>query len=76
MEPIDEAFVRKIDGELIKQDVRLHARPFQVVVALMRENQIAGDLLDKSTWGPLMAIYKKLYPRYTDPHDLLRQMWK
>jgi hypothetical protein len=63
MEPIDEAFVRKMDGELIEQDVKLHARPFQVVVAWMRENQISGDFLDKSIWGPVMETYKDLYPK-------------
>lgn len=62
MEPIDETFVLKMDGQLIERDVKLHARPFQVVVAWMKEKKLSGDVLDRSIWDPLMEFYMKLYP--------------
>jgi hypothetical protein len=62
MKPMDEPFVIKKDNELLEQDVKLHARPFQVVIAWMKEKNISGDVLDKSLWDPVTAIYKKLYP--------------
>ena len=43
--------------------MKLHARPFHVVFAWMKANQIAGDFMDKSLWGPLMEIYHRLYPK-------------
>lgn len=63
MGPIDEPFVRRIDDELIGQDIKLHARPFNVVAAWMKENEVSGDLLDKRLWDPLMEVYKKMYPK-------------
>lgn len=61
MEPIDETFVLKMDGELIERDVKLHARPFQVV-AWMKKKKLSGDMLDRSIWDPQMEFYMKLYP--------------
>jgi len=62
MEPIDNAFIIKTDNELLARDVKLHARPFQVVIAWMKEKNIAGDVLDKRLWEPLMEAYHRLYP--------------
>lgn len=62
MGPIDEDFIIKMDEELLARDVKLHARPFQVVIAWMREKKIAGDILDKRLWDPLMEVYRRLYP--------------
>jgi hypothetical protein len=62
MGPIDEAFIIKTNEELLARDVKLHARPFQVVIAWMREKKIAGDVTDKRLWDPLMVVYRRLYP--------------
>ncbi|RKS17080.1 HEPN domain-containing protein [Pseudomonas sp. WPR_5_2] len=62
MEIIDEGFVRQMDDKLMAQDVKLHARPFQVAIEWMREKNITGDVFDKSTFEPLMVTYKRLYP--------------
>jgi hypothetical protein len=55
MKPIDEQFIIRTDSDLIAKDVKLHARPFHVVNAWMRANQLGGDILDKRLWEPLMA---------------------
>lgn len=62
MEIINEKFVREIDEKLIAEDVKLHARPFHVVIEWMKNKKIEGDILDETLWGPLMAIYRRLYP--------------
>ncbi|ASV34909.1 hypothetical protein ACW9I8_06150 [Pseudomonas reactans] len=59
---IDKEFVRQRDDELITQGLKLHQRPFHVVVAWMKANSISGDVFDKAMWDPLMAIYHTLYP--------------
>lgn len=59
---INEEFIRKVDDKLMADDVKLHARPFRVAIAWMREKNIAGDVFDKSIWNPMMDIYKRLYP--------------
>jgi hypothetical protein len=59
---IDKEFVRLRDDELIAKDIKLHQRPFHVVMAWMQAQGISGDLLDKAIWDPLMAIYHELYP--------------
>ncbi|MFJ5429775.1 hypothetical protein ACIPUP_11480 [Pectobacterium actinidiae] len=63
MNIITEDFVYKIDDKLIAADVKLHARPFCVVIEWMKEKNISGDILDKDIWDPVMMIYKSLYPK-------------
>ncbi|TIM83490.1 MAG: hypothetical protein E5Y50_25430 [Mesorhizobium sp.] len=60
MEPVDEKFVIEKDSALLAQDVKLHQRPFHVVMAWMRSKGIAGDLFDKRIWDPLMEVYRRL----------------
>jgi hypothetical protein len=60
--PIDHKFILEMDGKLIAEDVKLHARPFHVVTAWMSEKGIKGDVLDKRIWKPLMSFYQHLYP--------------
>jgi HEPN domain-containing protein len=59
---LDEAFVIRIDGELLVQGVPLHARPFNVALSYMKEAGISGDLLAEEIHAPIMAIYRSLYP--------------
>lgn len=63
MEPIDEKFIIATDNALLAQDVKLHARPFHVVMAWMKAKGIAGDLFDERLWKPLMEVYHRLYPK-------------
>jgi hypothetical protein len=62
MYTIDENFVRRVDDQLMSEDVKLHARPFHVAMQWMRERKIAGDMFDKRIWDPLMEAYRRLYP--------------
>jgi|GEM_PF-2890123 len=62
MDRIDEQFVVRTDAELVARGVNLHARPFQVAIAWMKEQNIAGDVLDERLWGPLMDVYRQIYP--------------
>jgi hypothetical protein len=59
---IDDAFVRKMDAELITQGVPLHARPFQVAISYMQSVGLSGDFLSDALWTPLMEIYHRSYP--------------
>ena len=52
---------RKIDDQLISQNVLIHQRPFQTTLEWMRLNKIQGDI--SSFYKPVEDIYQKLYPR-------------
>ncbi|WP_216332560.1 hypothetical protein [Rhizobium sp. X9] len=62
MTTIPPEFVVEQDRELIRQDLKLHQRPFHVALAWMKHQKIVGQIFDESIWGPLMAIYRQLYP--------------
>lgn len=62
MDPIDEHFILATDAELLAQDLKLHQRPFHVVMRWMKVNGHSGDVFDKRIWGPLMETYRRLYP--------------
>lgn len=53
--------IRKIDDQLISQNVLIHQRPFQTTLEWMRLNKIQGDI--SSFYKPVEEIYQKLYPR-------------
>lgn len=53
--------IRKIDDQLISQNVLIHQRPFQATLEWMRLNKIQGDI--SSFYKPVEEIYQKLYPR-------------
>ena len=53
--------IRKIDDQLISQNVLIHQRPFQTTLEWMRLNKIQGDI--SSVYKPVEDIYQKLYPR-------------
>ena len=53
--------IRKIDDQLISQNVLIHQRPFQTILEWMRLNKIQGDI--SSFYKPVEDIYQKLYPR-------------
>lgn len=53
--------IRKIDDQLISQNVLIHQRPFQTTLEWMRLNKIQGDI--SSFYKPVEDIYQKLYPR-------------
>ena len=53
--------IRKIDDQLISQNVLIHHRPFQTTLEWMRLNKIQGDI--SSFYKPVEDIYQKLYPR-------------
>jgi HEPN domain-containing protein len=59
---LDEAFVARMDGELMAQGVPLHARPFHVALAYMKAADVLGDLLSEALHRPIMEIYRRLYP--------------
>lgn len=61
MKTIENAFVEKTDLELIKKNIPLHARPFQVAVEWMKAYGLSGDILAPELWEPLMEIYRQLY---------------
>ena len=52
---------RKIDDQLISQNVLIHQRPFQTTLEWMRLNKIQGDI--SSFYKQVEDIYQKLYPR-------------
>lgn len=62
MEPIDDAFILSTENELVAEDLKLHQRPFHVVVRWMKLKGYAGDIFDKRIWDPLITSYRKLYP--------------
>lgn len=62
MPTITAEFVIDRDRELIRQDLKLHQRPFHVAIAWMKDQKIAGQIFDDNIWGPLMGIYRELYP--------------
>ena len=53
--------IRKIDDQLISQNVLIHQRPFQTTLEWMRLNKIQGDI--SSFYKTVEDIYQKLYPR-------------
>ena len=53
--------IRKIDDQLISQNVLMHQRPFQTTLEWMRLNKIQGDI--SSFYKQVEDIYQKLYPR-------------
>ena len=53
--------IRKIDDQLISQNVLIHQRPFQTTLEWMRLNKIQGDI--SSFYKQVEEIYQKLYPR-------------
>lgn len=53
--------IRKIDDQLISQNVLIHQRPFQTTLEWMRLNKIQGDR--SSFYKTVEDIYQKLYPR-------------
>ena len=53
--------IRKIDDQLISQNVLIHQRPSQTTFEWMRLNKIQGDI--SSFYKPVEDIYQKLYPR-------------
>ena len=53
--------IRKIDDQLISQNVLVHQRPFQTTLEWMRLNKIQGDI--SSFYKTVEDIYQKLYPR-------------
>ena len=53
--------IRKIDDQLISQNVLIHQRPFQTTLEWMRLNKIQGDI--SSFYKQVEDIYQKLYPR-------------
>ena len=53
--------IRKIDDQLISQNVLIHQRPFQTILEWMRLNKIQGDI--SSFYKQVEDIYQKLYPR-------------
>ena len=53
--------IRKIDDQLISQNVLIHQRPFQTTLEWMRLNKIQGDI--SSFYKEVEDIYQKLYPR-------------
>ena len=53
--------IRKIDDQVISQNVLIHQRPFQTTLEWMRLNKIQGDI--SSFYKPVEDIYQKLYPR-------------
>lgn len=53
--------IRKIDDQLISQNVLIHQRPFQTTLEWMRLNKIQGDIY--SFYKQVEDIYQKLYPR-------------
>ena len=53
--------IRKIDDQLISQNVLIHQRPSQTTFEWMRLNKIQGDI--SSFYKPVEEIYQKLYPR-------------
>lgn len=62
MDPIDDAFILATDTELLAEHLKLHQRPFHVVLRWMKANGHSGDIFDKRIWEPLMESYRKLYP--------------
>lgn len=59
---IEATFILITDRELIQRDVPLHARPFHVVIAWMKEKGLSGNLFAPELWEPLMTTYKQIYP--------------
>lgn len=59
---ISREFVEQLDVQLIRDDVPLHARPFNVVLAWIREQNVSWNVLDPKIWDPLKAVYRELYP--------------
>ena len=53
--------IRKIDDQLISQNVLIHQRPSQTTFEWMRLNKIQGDI--SSFYKQVEDIYQKLYPR-------------
>ena len=53
--------IRKIDDQLISQNVLIHQRPSQTTLEWMRLNKIQGDI--SSFYKLVEDIYQKLYPR-------------
>lgn len=53
--------IRKIDDQLISQNVLIYQRPFQTTLEWMRLNKIQGDI--SSFYKQVEDIYQKLYPR-------------
>jgi hypothetical protein len=50
-----------LDQQFIDADVPLHARPFCVVLELIRQKG-GGDVLDNAIWEQVMASFHRLYP--------------
>lgn len=59
---IDEAFILATDTELVAEGLKLHQRPFHVVMRWMTLKCYSGDVFDPRIWEPLMESYRKLYP--------------
>lgn len=53
--------IRKIDDQLISQNVLIHQRPLQATLEWMSLNKIQGDI--SSFYKLVEKIYQKLYPR-------------
>lgn len=58
---INEDFIRSEDERLIKEDIPLHARPFQIAMAWMKTHGISGNIMDPTIWIPLKGIFDRLY---------------
>lgn len=68
---ISREFVEELDGQLIRDDVSLHLRPFNVALAWIRLQNVSYDILDRKIWDPLNVIYRDMYPSgdFNMPHD-------
>ncbi|MFH8566810.1 hypothetical protein, partial [Streptomyces sp. NPDC017988] len=62
MKQPDEIFIIRTDDELSNRGVPLFARPIGVAIEWMKQNQIAGDLLDPEMQKVIMSTYHRLYP--------------
>lgn len=59
---INRRFVEELDEQLIRTDVPLHARPFNVALAWIQQQNASWNVLDSKIWNPLNSIYSELYP--------------
>ncbi|CAN7552130.1 hypothetical protein [Duganella sp. LjRoot269] len=58
---ISRQFIEELDEQLIRDDVPLHARPFNVALAWIQQQNVSWNVLDPKIWNPLNAIYRELY---------------
>jgi HEPN domain-containing protein len=58
---MDDSYIARLDQQFIDADVPLHARPFCVVMELIRL-KAGGDVLDNTIWERVMASFHRLYP--------------